>query len=138
MTSFRDKSIRQKIIFIIMLTTFITLLIVFIAFMIYELSTFRKKMVDDVATLAMVIGDNSKAALAFSDQDAAEETLTTLRNEQNIVAATIFTKEGKIFATYPPGVKPSDIFRKPLGRNFYFDKEYLHLFKPITLLHTIF
>jgi len=133
MKPFQNLTIKQKLVFIIMLTTFITLLLVSVAFLFYELSTFRQAMVEEVSTLAKVIGDNSKAALTFADQEAAEETLASLRNEQHIDTAYIITKEGQVFATYPKGIEHRDIPRQPSKMDYFFDTKYLHMYNSIIL-----
>ena len=74
MFAFRDLSIKWKLTWIILGTSTAALLLACVAFVGYELRTFRGRMVQEVSTLAGVIGENSKAALLFQDPEAAEGT----------------------------------------------------------------
>ncbi len=100
MKSFRYFSIRKKLITLMMTTTCITLIMASVTLVINELATFRRGMLEDLSSLAKVIGANSAAALIFSDPQAGGETLASLNVEPNIVSAGIFDADGKLFASY--------------------------------------
>ncbi|MBN2371316.1 MAG: EAL domain-containing protein [Vicinamibacteria bacterium] len=100
MRAFRDFSIRSKLTLIAMLTNGAVLLLSVTAFVGYELIAFRAAMKQNIETLADVVGSNSTAALTFNDQAAAEATLGALRVAKHVIAAAIFTKDGRLFATY--------------------------------------
>ncbi len=61
-----------------------------------------------LATLADVIGQNSTAAIDFSDRKAAAEVLGALRREPPVVAACLYDKRGLLFSEYQrdAGVMP--------------------------------
>ncbi len=101
MTFFRNISIRNKVTIITMLTCMIVLLFVLLSFIILEFTISRSALAEKVATLATVIGTNSTAALTFNDQKSAEATLSALSAESEIIAAAIYTRDGKMFARYP-------------------------------------
>lgn len=133
---FRDISIKRKLMVIIMLTSMISLTLCAAAFVTTELLLFRDGMLEDLSTMAEIIGTNCTAALAFNDQKAAEEILAALKAEPHIVSARIFTADGKIFAQY--GSKNMDINNPadPAGgirEDYYFQKDYLNLSKSIVL-----
>ena len=86
-----------------MATSTAALLLACAVFVAYGLSTFRDALVREVSTLAGVIGENSKAALIFDDQEAAEKTLAALSNEKQIARAAIYRHDSLLFAQYPPG-----------------------------------
>jgi PAS domain S-box-containing protein len=100
MRLFRNASIQRKQTLIIMLTTAVALLLACAAFTTYEVITFRKAMLRNLATLGEIVGDNSAAALDFNDPKAAVETLAALKEEPNIVGACIYLKNGTLFAVY--------------------------------------
>ncbi|NVM21790.1 MAG: response regulator [Desulfobacterales bacterium] len=100
MRSFRDISIRHKLQAIIMLTSTIVLLLASGVFVTNALITFRRSMIENLSTLAEVIGTNSTASLVFDDQNSAIETLAALEAEPHITSACIYTKDGEIFAKY--------------------------------------
>ena len=49
---------------------------------------------------AETIALNSVSALRFDDPQSAEETLSALRADRNIVAAAIYAADGNLFASY--------------------------------------
>jgi diguanylate cyclase (GGDEF)-like protein len=61
-----------------------------------------------LATLADVIGQNSTAAIDFSDRKAAAEVLGALRREPPVVSACLYDKRGLLFSEYQrdAGVMP--------------------------------
>jgi len=54
----------------------------------------------EMATIAQVTSINSAAAVTFGDGRAATETLSALRANQHIIAATIQLPDGRILARY--------------------------------------
>ena len=65
------------------------------ALILYELITTRGESLQQVATLARIVSANSTAALAFRDDQDAQEVLATLRTEPSIVAAALYDADGK-------------------------------------------
>ena len=104
-------SIRRKITLIIMLTSSITLLLAGTAFVTWERISFRQEIVNDLTSVADIVASNSTAALSFGDQHAAAETLGSLADKSDIMAAGLYTTDGKLFAQYVrtnlPGAVPA-------------------------------
>ena len=93
-------SIPRKLTFIIMATTFAALLLAAGGFVTHEILTFRSSMVQEMTSLAEIVGANSTAALSFNNEEEAAEILNTLRTEPNIVAGAVYGPEGNLFASY--------------------------------------
>jgi methyl-accepting chemotaxis protein len=55
---------------------------------------------ENLIALAHLIGGNSEASLLFHDSQAATETLRTLRAEDSIEGAIVYTSDGRVFAKY--------------------------------------
>ena len=130
----RNMSIRQKLTAIIMLASAVILILGIAVFIIWGQIDSRQQLVCVLNGNAGVIGDNCKAALAFSDEKDAEQTLSALKAEDSIVFACIYDKEGQIFAEY----KRHDISKKIQPPEFqkeghYFKNGNLSLFKAIEL-----
>ncbi len=101
MKSFRSHaSIRKKLINVLLLTSCGTLLLSTLGFAFNDWLSLRNAMLDHLHAQAGIIGSNSVAAMAFSDQDAANETLNTLRNDEGLVGAALYLPNNKIFAAY--------------------------------------
>src|ERR1043166_2260110 len=100
MIRFSQIPLPRKLVLITTVATVTSLVLACVAFVAYDLLTFRQSVIERATTLAQVIGDNSTAALSFGDLQAAEETLAALKAEPSIVAAEIFTRDDKPFAQY--------------------------------------
>jgi signal transduction histidine kinase len=99
----RDASIQKKLARITQLAIALVLVMVAIALVLHDLLTFRSIMVKEMTSIAQIIGSNSAAAVVFKDVKAGENVLAALGADPRITAAHIYTKEGKVFASYPPG-----------------------------------
>ena len=105
MQIFQKIPIKQKLTFIIMIITSISLLLTVAALFVHDVITFKKKMIENVSVLAQAIGSNGTAALAVGDRQAAAEILEALRVKKYILSAAILSKDGKLFSTYHRDVK---------------------------------
>ncbi len=100
MLRLRQLPFRHKVTLALALISVLALLLASGAFMTYDVLSFRARMVDDLSTLAEIIGNNSTAALAFNDPQAAALVLGALQAKPNIVAAYLYTPDGRQFASY--------------------------------------
>mgnify|MGYP001421949732 CR=1 FL=1 len=100
MNFFSRASIRRKQTLIILLTSGTTLLLACASFLFYDFTSYRQQLVEKAASFAEVIGNNCTAALDFNDTHSAEETLSALRGEKNIIAAGVFRRDGSELAKY--------------------------------------
>src|SRR5438477_13058973 len=106
MISWRNLSIKRKLMLIIMVACTVALFLVSAGFVAYERVTFRQQMVRDLSTLADIIGNRSTAALAFENKEDAEENLNALAANKSIVSACRY-KGAAGFARYPKDVDAS-------------------------------
>src|SRR5437870_3261125 len=128
----RDVSLKQKLMVIIMLTSSAALLLACAAFILYELTEFRKDIVDDLTAKAEFIGSQSTAALKFTDPKAGKEILDKLKTAKHVVAASIYSRDGKVLAKYQrPDVKGD--FSPPYAQyNAHsFKDDFVELFREI-------
>ncbi|MGC9949246.1 MAG: response regulator [Bryobacteraceae bacterium] len=131
MRSFRDISIKRKLIGIIMATSTVALTLACSTFLAYELVTYRKTATQQLATLARIVAENSTAALAFDDRRSANEMLAALRAEPNLAAACIYTKDGRPFAVFLRGESRRDLPRRPGPQGAEFRNHRLTLFQRV-------
>src|SRR5580704_547587 len=74
-----------------------------VAFISYDIYSFRIASVHDMQTLARVVASSSTAALAFDDPEAARDVLTQLHYREHIAAACLYDAAGKPVASYLQG-----------------------------------
>ena len=145
MISFRNASIRTKITALTMLTGVALLVLTAGAFVFTEVRTFRHRLVEELTTLADVIGTNSTGAISFSDQQLATQTLGALRAVPHLLSAEIYTPDEQLFARYSPNapkaetqalpaVAPAQVApREHLVTGASFSRDRLELVHPILL-----
>src|SRR6266436_6767449 len=100
MKRFRDLSFRQKLALVTTLTSTLALILACAAFIAYEFISIRSTMVRDLSTSAEMLARNCTAAVAFNDARSAEEILSALSANPNVVAAFIYNPRGEVFAAY--------------------------------------
>src|SRR6202166_819037 len=100
MSFYRDASIQKKMTFIVLCTCVLGLSLACMSFELYERVRFRASMTRQLSVMAVTLGSNSAASLAFNDHQAAVDMLGALRGEGQIVEACLFDKKGAVFATY--------------------------------------
>jgi PAS domain S-box-containing protein len=83
-----------------MLVSAVALLLASGGFCAYDLYSFRTALVRNVSIQAQIIGDNTVSALLFNDPHSAENTLSALRANPNLMYAQIYTRDGQPFAGY--------------------------------------
>ena len=71
-----------------------------LAFLAYEVNSFRVTIIDDLSIQAQIIGSNSASPLIFNDRASAEKTLTALHASPHITFAGIYEPAGQFFAGY--------------------------------------
>ncbi len=132
MKPFRDWSIRHKLTSLFVAMACITTVTVSLSMGVFDLSELRQSMVQDLSTLANVLGQNSTAALTFQDADAARRVLQALQAKPNVTAACIYGEAGEPFATYVRGGKHQRFVPPPVQSNrTYFESGRLVLFRRI-------
>ena len=111
-----------------------TLLVSYATFVVYELSTFRQTLVNDLSVVADIVGRNSAAALVFGDEVTAKKTLETLNLAPHTTAACLYDVGGHIVARYQR--RHDEIIswpERPDVEDYRFGPSHLHLFRPVIL-----
>jgi len=130
--SFKNAPIQRKLMTIILLTSAAVLLLTCSAFFAYEFFSFRQTTVRHLATLGEIIGANSTAALAFDNQDDAEEILAALQAEPHIVAGGLYDQAGHLFSKYPANLPATALPTSPNDDGHRFEQSHLISFQPVT------
>jgi signal transduction histidine kinase/DNA-binding response OmpR family regulator len=136
MTRASHTPIRRKLMRIIMVITLTTLVLACLGFAAFENYVVRRDMTREMSTLADMIGSNTSAALSFNDPATASEILSALRADPYLMAARVYTRDGRVFATYVrQGHAPRVVPDTPGAVGSRFDSSTLQLFQPVQLDH---
>jgi diguanylate cyclase (GGDEF)-like protein/PAS domain S-box-containing protein len=130
---FRRTSIRGKLFGLVIFNGTLMMLMIGVFLFGYEKIETREAAKRALASQAGIVADSSAAALAFSDERAAADTLKALRADSEIMQAAIYLPDGQLFASYSRGAElPRKLAGLPRGEDHTGDG-YLSLSKPIFL-----
>ena len=97
---FRERPIQQKLMALALLCAGLALALAFLGFFANELLTYQSATIEELEALALVLGNNVAAALAFDDKPSADEILLGLRGHPKVEAAAVYSRDGYLFAGY--------------------------------------
>ncbi|MGF1613057.1 MAG: response regulator, partial [Gammaproteobacteria bacterium] len=100
MSRLRDLSITNKLQVLMVSIAASALIVAAGVGLVHETYSFRQSLVENLRTLAEMIGSNSAAALIFEDPTAAEKTLSALSFSPDVVAARIYAQDGALLAQW--------------------------------------
>jgi PAS domain S-box-containing protein len=103
MKFFRDLPIQQKMLVMTLLICGAVLCVAIAALFTFQVLNFRSNFQRDTATLAAVIANNSTAAMAFKDEQAATEVVSAVQAKPSVVAASLVLPDGSLFAHFGKG-----------------------------------
>jgi PAS domain S-box-containing protein len=130
----KNVSIGRKLTLANMVTSSAALLLASAGFVAYERYNYQRELIGDLDSMGALTSYNCAAALAFADVGSATQTLGGLAIQPHIVAAWVYDKDGRLFASYqreagakltPPPVTT------PLGEHFA--DEHIDLLQAIML-----
>ncbi|SDA49715.1 MULTISPECIES: ATP-binding protein [unclassified Janthinobacterium] len=96
----RLRSIRRKLMSVVLLTTLVALVISLGTIVVYDLRAYHRNLVADISTQAELLGHMSSAALAFDDDRLALENLNLMRIRPRVTAGALYKADGSLFASY--------------------------------------
>ena len=123
------RSLRAKLMMVVLVTTVSALLFASLALALYEAGTYDTALVNDLETQAEILGRASETALAFNDARVAAENLAALRLRPQVRAAALYDANGTLFATYPASGASVPTSPEPDGHRIEGDR--LVLFHPV-------
>ena len=138
----RLRSIRRKLMSVVLLTTLVALVISLGTIVVYDLRVYHRNLVADISTQAELLGHMSSAALAFDDERLALENLNLMRIRPRVTAGAQYKADGSLFASYRAnegvGALPAQVGKE--GESIAGNS--VELFKPIVdngeLLGTVY
>ncbi len=95
-----DLSLGRKLVIIITAISGTALLIACLLVISYDVHRFRINQVEQLSLLADVLGQNSAAAMAFNDRQAAADILASSRFASSVSGVCLYLQDGLSFAGY--------------------------------------
>ena len=127
-----SRTIRDKVILVIMISCLFVLAIAGGAFILWSHVSFRDTMIRNLRVQTKMATQNFIAPLLFDDQQRAADTLKTYAAKPTIINACIYTKDNRHFADYTRwNTTHRDIFPERTG--VYIDNSILTAVQPIVL-----
>jgi len=124
-------SVRARVMWVVLSTTFASLLLAGTTLLLYELRNYKATRIAEIQSLANIIARASAPAIAFEDAKAAKENLALLGVRPKINAAAIYKPGGTLFATYSrlPEARPFPV--SPGAEGFVIEGMRVRLFQRI-------
>jgi signal transduction histidine kinase/CheY-like chemotaxis protein len=101
-------SVRAKLLTMLMTTSVAAVMLASGASFVYDSRVMLRVMSEDLGSLADIAGANSVAAMAFGDVGASNEILAALSLKPGVVAAALYDKDGKLFASFHRSTSSAD------------------------------
>ena len=102
------RSLKNKFLLAITLTTITGLMVACTAMVIFNLRDYKSRIVQDLVAQATLMGRAVTPALQFNDPKSANVYLELMQDQPDVLEAAIYDERGKLFAGY---VKGGDISR---------------------------
>ena len=129
----RDLPIRRKMLVTTLLICGAVLFVATAALFTFQVLTFRSTFQRDTATLAVVIANNSTAAIAFKDEQVASEVVGALQAESSVIAANLVLADDSAFAYFGKREDAQSRSQFPAPGQSCFVRGELLVTQPVTL-----
>ena len=116
----RNLPIQRKVTLIVLVTATACLIVACVALFAFQLLSFRRSFIADLASLSDVVANSAIFAVAFNDTEAAEAVLSGLNAKPHVRSASI-VKEGAVLAVFREGDDLPKLARYPQETGYRFD-----------------
>jgi len=99
------RSVRGKMMRIVVITTAIALLAAGAGMLLHDLSVYRDSWVSDLDTQSSILGTSTASALMTGDRTVANRNVNAVRWRATLLMAALYTADGKLFASF---VRPGE------------------------------
>jgi len=129
----RNRPIRQKITFVIMLISGVVLLLAFAALFCFQAYTLKQHSAHELAVVGEITAHNCAAAVMFKDEDAAAQILGGLKTMPQIVSARLELMDQQRLAFFGAARDEKEIKAARLKSGFLIDGNRILLAQPVVL-----
>ncbi len=126
-------SIQRKLTLTIGAVALLVLMAACLCFYAYEYNAARQQLASRAETLAAVISGNVTAPLAFADAKSASEALASLKADESVTGARLFSKDGTVLADYRHPGKTAHLPAATAPDREVFDGEHYTVIRSIKL-----
>ncbi|MBI3881775.1 MAG: PAS domain-containing protein [Verrucomicrobia bacterium] len=133
MKRFRNLPIRRKMLVMTLLICGTVLCVAIAALFVFQVLNFRSNFQRDAATLAAIIANNSTAAMAFKDETAATEMVSSLQARPTVLSASLALPDGFLFAHFGKAENARSLMQFPPVGEHRFSDGHLLLTQPVVL-----
>ena len=129
---FGRQTLRGKVQIVILATSTIMLLFLFVVQVVLQYLDLRQNVLDEVRPLIESVSEKSAPALLAGDQAAAREVLFWLNSEPKITSGRIYDRNEALFASYgkdlnPPDYEQLELSKQPnASHQYYFSYVCIH------------
>src|SRR5438105_15038127 len=131
MRNLRNRPIRQKITFVIMLISGVVLLLAFAALFCFQAYTLKQHSAHELAVVGEITAHNCAAAVMFKDEDAAAQILGGLKTMPQIVSARLEIMDQQGLAFFVSALDEHEIKAARLKSGFWIDVNRILFAQPI-------
>ncbi|RTL32131.1 MAG: response regulator [Burkholderiales bacterium] len=124
------RSLRLKLIVVILVTTLVALVVAISTMIVYDLRAYQRSWIDDAVAQAGLLARTTAPALSFNDASTARENLHFLQLTK-VRSAAIYDASGNLFATYSAPHEVADYPKLPGSDGAYVDSNRIVVFKRI-------
>jgi C4-dicarboxylate-specific signal transduction histidine kinase len=132
----RNRPIRQKITFVIMLISGVVLLLAFAALFCFQAYTLKQHSAHELAVVGEITAHNCAAAVMFKDEDAAAQILGGLKTMPQIVSARLELMDKQRLAFFGSARDEHEIKAARLKSGFWIEGNRILLAQPVVLSGT--
>ena len=133
MQNLRDRPIRQKIIFVILMITGVVLLPAFATLFCFQAYTLKQHSAHELAVVGEITAHNCAAAVMFKDEDAAAQILSGLKTMPQIVSGRLELVDQQRLAFFGTTRDEAEIRTARLKSGFRIDGDRILLAQPVML-----
>ncbi len=129
--SLRDWPIQRKLTAMLLSISGLVLLLTSAAFVGYQNWAGRRALLDMLTVRGHMVATVSTASLAFANEADAVEVLSAFKADPHMVAAALYNKDGRLFATYPAKVPRDSLPGAPQPDGYRFEGGLVIGFQPV-------
>jgi signal transduction histidine kinase len=127
-----ERSLRLKVTALVLAITVLALGLAGLALTLYDLRVYERQFSNDLLGQAEVLGRAAGPAISFNDPRSAESDLSVMQARPRILGAALYTREGKLFATYArPGRAAPSFPASPGADGYRIEGDQMTLFRSV-------